>query len=95
MSTPDLTTSVALKVDPKVSVGLTTIVGIGAAVGQFLGSILLMLQDGKVDPEDLTPLVTGAATLYGVIQGRMKQAAEAIKSTAPPAGTVVVNNPGA
>jgi len=80
LSTEPTIPTFVVKVDPKVGVGLTTIIGIGAAVGQFLGAVVLMIQDGKVDPEDLTPFVTGAVTLYGVIKGRMDQAAAAIRS---------------
>lgn len=77
----DVTPTVSVKVSPKIGVGIATILGIGAATGQFLGSVALMLQDGQVDPEDLAPLVTGAATLYGVIKGRYEQATAAIRST--------------
>jgi hypothetical protein len=90
MPTPDspIIPEIAVKVDPRVSVGFTTILGIGAAIGQFLGSIVLMLQDGKVDPEDLSLAVTGAITTYAVIQGRMKQAQEAIKAGGVSGSTV-------
>lgn len=66
------------RVAPRVEVGLSTIVGIVAAVGQYAGAVAVAL-DGSTT--DAIPLITTATvTLVTVIGGRVAQAISAIKA---------------
>jgi hypothetical protein len=67
-----------VKVNPKVAIGLTSAIGFLAAAAQYLGVLVGLIDDGHLDATELGVLATATATLYGTIQGRMKQASAAI-----------------
>jgi hypothetical protein len=81
-----LPTKVAIKVDPKISIGLGTISGILFAVAQYLGAIGLMLA-GDLTAESITAMATATLTLVTTIAGRFKQADSAIKAISSPPTT--------
>jgi hypothetical protein len=76
------TPKVAIKIDPKISVGLGTVVGILGALVQYLGALALILVPGDLTPEAITAMVTATLTLYKTLDGRFKQADSAIKAVA-------------
>jgi hypothetical protein len=73
---------VAIKIDPKISVGLGTVVGILGAIVQYLGALALILVPGDLTPEAITTMATATLTLYKTLDGRFKQADSAIKAVA-------------
>lgn len=76
MAVPDQ--EVTIKVNPKVGIGLSSIVGFGAAAAQYLAVVIGLLEDGEMDSEELGVLASATATLIATLYGRMKQAAAAI-----------------
>ena len=60
--------------DDDISIGLSTQAGIIAALIAFILAIIAFVS-GNRSEETIGALVTGAVILYGVIRGRMEQAA--------------------
>jgi preprotein translocase subunit Sec61beta len=54
---------VAIKIDPKISVGLGTVVGILGAIVQYLGALALILVPGDLTPEAITSSEQSIPTL--------------------------------
>jgi hypothetical protein len=67
---------------PKVSVGLGTLLGIIAAVGQYAGAVAVALESSSSTADAIPLVVTATVTLITVIGGRMAQAAAALKAAA-------------
>lgn len=70
---------VAVKIDPKISIGFGTVSGILFAVAQYLGAIGMMLA-GDLTAESVTAMTTATFTLITTLAGRFKQADSAIKA---------------
>lgn len=71
------TNEVKIKVNPKIGIGLGTIAGIGLSVSQYLGAIALILA-GDMTEESIGAMLTATLTLYKTLDGRFKQASDAI-----------------
>lgn len=72
------TANVVVKVDPKVSVGISSAAGFIAAGVQYAGVIVGLIDDGALSTEELGVLATATVTLVVTIKGRMDQARAAL-----------------
>jgi hypothetical protein len=66
-----------LKVNPKVSIGFTTVAGMLFALAQYLGAVGTLLAN-TVTPDSIALFATATATLIATINHRTKQAEAAI-----------------
>lgn len=81
-------------VHPPIPVGLATQAGLGTAGLAFVLAVIAFIQ-GDRSEETISALGVGLLSVLSVVWGRMSQAKEQIKASAPAsasAGTVVVNS---
>lgn len=76
------TATVEVEVKPKVSVGVTTIVGFVAAAAQYAVAIAAFVESSHDEPA-IGVLVTATVTLITTLGGRFSQATAAARAVAP------------
>lgn len=76
------TRTVAVKVEPEVGVGKTTIGGSAITVVAYIAAVLA-LREGDRSPETIALAIIGTLSLLAVIGGRFAQAVAAIKAMTP------------
>lgn len=76
----------------KVSVGLSTVAGLGTAAGAFILALVAFI-NGHHDDETIGALATGAAILYAVVRGRAEQAAAITQARARVEAAAIVDPP--
>jgi hypothetical protein len=84
-----------IKVNPKVGVGISSLIGFAMAGVQYLGVAYGLVEDGALSFEELGVLATATATLYGTIRMRGQQATAAIVAAGQPTVPVPGDEPGA
>ena len=86
MNTPPLAGALELAAPPPVTVGLGTKLGIVTAAAAGLIGVITAILNGDHTEETITALLVAGANVYGVVTGRMNQAAAGLAAVAHVAG---------
>lgn len=92
MSNQDVVPTRTLKVNPKVTIGFSTVAGMALSISQYAGAVAAILSKDLTE-ESIGLLVTGTLTLATTLQGRFKQAEAAIKAQGSERAAALANAP--